>query len=148
MGLKDLNEALDLIDEHGGDFDGKKDLSLIKKSEIALNLKFPPTYKKFLTILGCGDICGLEFYGVINDDFDNSSIPDAIWLTLNERKAGLPDNLIIIYSAGDGLYYALDTNNVDANDENPVIAYDTNGNTKKISDNFGSFILSELKTVL
>ena len=98
--------------------------------------------------LGCGDIEGLEFYGLIGDDFDSSSIPDAIWLTLNERKSGLPSNLVLIYATGDGTYYALDTDQINSDGENPVVSYELNGSAEKIADNYGAFMLSELKTML
>lgn len=149
MSNRDLDEAFELINEHGGgDFEGKKDFSLIEKAEAVLGLRFPPTYKKFLMELGCGDVEGLEFYGIIGVDFENSSVPDAIWLTLNERESGLPSSLIIIYATGDGTYYALDTDQVSADGENPVVSYGLNGRTEKIADDYGSFMLSELKTVL
>lgn len=91
------------------DFDGHKPDELISIAEDALSLSFPPTYRKFLSRLGCGDFCGREFYGIINDDFVDSSIPDAIWLTLSERRESrLPDTLILIGDSGDGGYYALD----------------------------------------
>jgi hypothetical protein len=65
---------------------------LVLKAESALGLKFPPTYRKFLLEYGCGNIFGMEFYGVVDDNFINSSIPDAIWITLNERKtSNLPN---------------------------------------------------------
>lgn len=149
MSIQDLDIAIELIAKNGGgDFDGKKEFSLVDKAEKTLRLKFPPTYKKFLNVLGCGDIEGLEFFGIINDDFENSSVPDAIWLTLDERKEGLANNLILIYAAGDGTYCAIDTSQVNSSNENPVIAYMPDGSTKVIADDYGSFLLSELKTML
>ena len=149
MSIQDLEVALYLIEVNGsGDFEGPKEDALINRAEIMLGLIFPPSYKKFLATLGCGDIAGLEFYGLINSDFEHSGIPDAIWLTLKKRKTGLPTNLILIYATGDGTYYALDTGQVDDNGECPVVSYDLDGNIEKIADDYGSFILSELKTVL
>lgn len=149
MSLKDLEDAFDLIDENGGDFEGEKDEALIVKAEKALGLAFPPSYRKFLSVLGCGEIEGLEFYGLIGDDFENSSVPDAIWLTLDERKSsGLPGHLILVYATGDGTYYALDTSQKGSNGECPVVAYDLNGGTTHVADDYGAFLLSELQTVL
>jgi len=149
MSLRDLELAFELIDDHGGgDFEGEKDSSLIGDAEKALNLVFPPTYKKFLTRLGCGDIEGMEFYGLIDNDFNNSSIPDAIWLTLEERKSGLPKHLVLVNAIGDGGYYALDTGQTNEDGECPVVAYELNGQAEKVADDFGSFLLSELKTIL
>ena len=149
MSYKDLFSAFELIDENGGgDFEGGKDPALIEKAECTLGLKFPPTYRTFLEKLGCGDIEGLEFYGIIDGDFEKSSVPDAIWLTLNERKSGLPTSLILIYSNGTGGYYAIDTSQIYSNGESPIVSYALNGSIEKISDDFGSFILSKLRTVL
>jgi hypothetical protein len=149
MSIQDLDIAFELIAKNGGgDFDGRKDPVLVDKAEKRLGAKFPPSYKKFLNVLGCGDIKGLEFFGIINDDFENSSVPDAIWLTLDERKAGLPNNLILVYAAGEGTYCAIDTSQVNFNNENPVIAYLPDGGTKIVANDYGSFFLSELKTML
>lgn len=148
MNIQDLNTAFELIEENGGDFEGEKDISLIEKAQSVLGVTFPPSYVEFLKSYGCGDIEGLEFYGVINDDFENSSVPDAIWVTLDERKSGLPHNLVIVYAAGDGTYYALDTSKLDDNGECSVVSYESNGNLEVIADNYGSFLLDELKTVI
>jgi len=148
MSLQDLEKAFDLIEENGGDFEGEKDNALIAKAEKALGLRFPPSYKKFLSTFGCGDIDGLEFYGLIGDDFENSSVPDAIWLTLEERKSGLPQSLVLVYATGDGAYYGIDTSQVDSSGECPVVSYEMNGSMEKIADDYGAFLLSELKTVL
>ena len=149
MSNQDLEAAFELIDENGcGDFEGQKDDALIEKAEVALGLRFPPTYKRFLAELGCGDIEGLEFYGIIDDDFESSSVPNAIWLTLDERKLGLPNNLILIYAADNGAYYALDADQVNSEGEYPVVSYELNGNTVRIAEDYGSFMLAELKTML
>ncbi|ASA58318.1 hypothetical protein BSQ33_19640 [Vibrio gazogenes] len=149
MNMNDLNEAFQLINDFGGDFEGEKDIALIEKAESALNLKFPPSYRVFLKTLGCGDIEGLEFYGLIDDNFESSSVPNAIWLTLHERKAsGLPDHLVLIYGLDDGTLYAVDTKTTGLDGENPIVRYGADGVAEKVADSFGSFLLSELKTVL
>lgn len=149
MSIKDLETAFKIIGENGsGDFEGRKDNALIEKAEKVLGLIFPPTYKRFLAELGCGDIEGLEFYGLIGEDFNNSSIPDAIWLTLNERKYGLPKNLVLIHSVGDGVYYALDTDQINPDGENPVVSYELNSITEKVATDFGEFMLSQLSLAL
>lgn len=149
MNNKDLEIAFTLIDENGtGDFEGEKKLELIKKAEHELSLAFPSSYKQFLSKLGCGDIEGLEFYGIIDEDFKNSAIPNAVWLTLEERKNGLPQYLIIVYSLGDGSFYAIDTRETNKEGENPIVHYSIDGKIKKVKENYGSFFLHELMTVL
>lgn len=149
MSKTDLQHAFELIEDVGGDFDGKKPSELAAKAEQALGCKFPPTYKEFITNYGCGDIEGLEFYGLTDDNFENSSVPNAIWLTLNERKSGFPANLILIYSTGDGNYLALKVDEFSGDNENPVVKVSSVGEIlERVSNNFGSFMLAEIKSVI
>ena len=46
----------------GGDFEGAKPESLVARAETALGLTFPPSYRRFLLEMGCGDINGLEIF--------------------------------------------------------------------------------------
>ncbi|MDF7675789.1 SMI1/KNR4 family protein [Neisseriaceae bacterium ESL0693] len=144
MSVIDVKETIGLINQHSNfaHFIGKINPSLIAKAEEVLGLEFPADYKYFLKNLGCGNIYGEEFYGIIKDDFINSGIPDAIWLTLKERKESeLPDYLVIVYFGGDGDYYAIDCRNPD----NAPIVYWAPGASKpneklhKIADSFGLF---------
>ena len=149
--MKDYLSAVDLINASGdGDFEGAKPDSLIEKAEKVLNLIFPPTYRRFLKEFGCGDIGGEEFYGLINEEFENSTIPNGIWLTLNERKnMGLAKEYIIIYATGDGTYYALDTANKDHTGESPVVALAPNGKVLEIiAEDFGKFFYDIINSVL
>ena len=73
MSMKDLDKAFELIERNDdqADFDGPKSDSLLVKAEQTLGFPFPATYRTFLSRLGCGGIAGAEFYGVINDEFEN-----------------------------------------------------------------------------
>jgi antitoxin YobK len=143
MSYQDLLAAFDLIAKDGsGDFIGHIDESVIDKAEAALKLTFPPTYRKFLRDFGCGGIRGREIYGIVNDDFVASGIPDAIWLTLKNRKAGLPMELVIIAEVGNGDYYALDGRKRSITGEYPVIVYSILGSIEQVSSDFGEFLLS------
>lgn len=129
------------------DFIGSINSELILKAEEILNLKFPYSYKQFLSKYGAGDINGFEIYGIIDSDFINSSIPDAIWCTLDERKNGLPSNLIVIASLGDGNYYVINTNVIE-NSESPIYIYTISGELEFIYEDFSIFLLSEIKKIL
>jgi hypothetical protein len=110
MSINDVDMALDAINnnESACFFAGSRDDALIKKAEKTLGLKFPPSYYKYLAKLGCGSVGSEEIYGIIDDDFFDSSVPDAIWVTLQQRKmCRIKDDLVIIYSFGDGDYAAL-----------------------------------------
>lgn len=156
MSAADLRKAFDLIEHHRdqADFDGQKPEELILLAESALGIKFPPTYRTFLSKYGCGDIAGQEFYGIIKADFVNSSVPDAIWLTLDERKSsGLPEDFVIVYATGDGVYYSLDCSRRNDAGECPVVAW-VPGASKKgdsleyIAEDYGRFLLETIDQAL
>ena len=52
--------------------------ALVTEAEAILGLEFPPTDKELVRSLGVGDIAGIEFYGIIENTIDHSTIPDAI----------------------------------------------------------------------
>jgi antitoxin YobK len=81
----------------------------------------------------------------VDEDFENSGVPDAIWLTLRHRlSSNLPDSLILTGDTGDGSYYALDTTRTDAAGEAPVVVWTPGASTpeddhEQIAPSFGSF---------
>ncbi|AIS10581.1 hypothetical protein JM49_02500 [Pseudomonas chlororaphis subsp. aurantiaca] len=155
MASTDIVKGLDFAVKHGlqVDFDGEKSADLVDAAEITLGVIFPPSYREFLTSLGCGDAAGHEFYGVISPDFINSGVPDAIWLTLRERvDSKLPSRLVIVGAQGDGAYYALDCGRVTEGKECPVIIWWPGASEEKLIDDaevlavdFGSFFLDKIK---
>ena len=132
-------------------FAGPRSPELINKAEEALGAKFPPTYRRFVCELGAGAFASSEFNGVIDDDFEHSCVPDAIWLTLKCRKS-YPDAMsyIIVSDTGDGGYYALDISQVNADGESPVVewwpgATGAIDNGKTIAEDFGAFMLQKVQ---
>ena len=110
--MDDLNRFLDLVEEYEdeADFVGPRDEALVAAAEAALGLSFPPTYRRFVAELGAGDIAGQEFYGVISDEFVNSSVPNGIWLTLKARgEWSLPESMIVVAFDGGVDYFVIDT---------------------------------------
>ena len=151
MSIQKYLEARELIGSTGGgDFEGAKPESLVAKAETALGLTFPPSYRRFLLEMGCGDINGMEVFGLINDNFEKSSVPNGIWLTLNERRAiGLHPAYVIIGDGGDGAYYALDTRQVDNAGEVPVVRLSIDGrHSEKVADSFGKYLLEAVRAVV
>lgn len=63
-------------------FTGSKSKELITLAEERLGIKFWKIYMEFLRRYGAGNFGAQEVYGIIGDDFDNSSVPDVIWYTL------------------------------------------------------------------
>lgn len=156
MSMLQLQKAFGIIENNSGqaDFEGAKEEELISLAESALGVVFPPTYMEFLSKYGCVDIAGCEFYGLVNGDFEGSGIPDAIWLTLEERKnSDLPDNLVIVYALGDGSYHALDCSVIDQAGECPVVEW-IPGSSKSgqaleiIAQDYGQFLLEKIESAI
>jgi hypothetical protein len=156
MSMANLDQALQLIqdNEDQADFVGQREDRLIDAAETALGLSFPPTYRRFLKEIGCGDIAGAEFYGLINDNFTNSAVPNGIWLTLKIRVTGkLPQSLIVVSETGNGGYYAIDRTRQDNEGESPVIVWFpglsiVGGKIEQAAEDFGAFILQRLTQAL
>ncbi|MDV2884706.1 SMI1/KNR4 family protein [Alkalihalophilus pseudofirmus] len=63
-------------------------------------------------------------YGIFNNEFENSSVPDAIWFTLTERReSDLPANLLVIYDSGSDELFCLDFNQLDSIGEPKVVSF-------------------------
>lgn len=150
MSMEDYEKAVMLINNsETSDFEGVKPESLVVKAEVALGVKFPPSYRRFLLELGCGDFNGVELYGIIGEDFTNSSVPDAIWLTLEERStSNLKKKYVIVGSGGDGTYHAIDTSQPDNEGESPIVVLSLDGEELEvIARSFGAYLLNEISSV-
>lgn len=154
MSMKEAEQAFELIENQKSKrFSGIKPDSLILKAQQALGITFPPTYRAFLSRYGCGHVAGEEFYGVVDDDFENSSVPDAVWLTLDERKSGTPNSLVIVASTGDGGYYAIDLDKKNNEEESPVVEWwpgipNAEGNRRVVAADFGTFLLQQVRAAV
>lgn len=155
MSLKDLDNAFNLIEKNKESFDFEKDFkspSLINKAEEFLGQKFPETYKIFLERYGCGGTDGLEIYGLIDENFKNSGIPDVVWINMHERSKGwIPSHLIKISDAGDGFYYYLDASQENEEGEYPVVLWGhgmSESQKKIVNKDFGEFLLEQIQQSL
>jgi hypothetical protein len=153
--MAELDRALDAVAESDqAHFVGRRDTTVVEAAEEALGVSLPPTYRRFVAELGAGSVGGREFYGVIDENFVDSSIPDGIWLTLDERtRFGLPKHLVIIGDSGMGEYYALDTTRRDSVGESPVVVWVAGASQEGdelevIAQDFGSFFWSVLQQAL
>jgi len=131
------------LDREEGDFEGPKSEYLVSVAEEELGLRFPPSYRQFLLEYGCGDIRGTEIYGVIDNEFEDGGIPDAIWFTLELRKSvGLDEQYVVVAEQGDGSFYAIDTSEADEEGECPVVQLSVGGSRlETLHPSFGAFLL-------
>lgn len=121
----------------------------ILKAEERLGIKFPKDYVDFLTKFGALSFGGEEIYGITTQDFDNGSVPNAIWYTLQERKeVAIPNNFLVIYDTGGGELFCM---NVDNNypDNSPIVSFIPGIDLSKqsydeIAEDFGSFLLDRV----
>lgn len=149
MSLDNYNKAVALIEGNKtkGYFAGPRSGNLIKLAENTLGIQFSGMYRSFLEKYGAGSFGSQEIYGVISSDFENSSVPDAIWYTLTERKEiGLLPNLLVIYDTGAGELFCLDFNQSNKDNEPAVVSFVPGVSLEKqsyekIADDFGDFLL-------
>jgi hypothetical protein len=154
MGMAELERALDAVrDSDRAHFVGPREPTLVAAAEEALGVSLPPTYRRFVAELGAGSIGGREIYGAITENFVDSSIPDGIWLTLDERERfGFPNHLVIIGDTGMGEFYVLDTSRRDDTGESPVVVWvagqsQDGDHLELVAPDFGSFFWAALQQV-
>ncbi|HYG66900.1 MAG TPA: SMI1/KNR4 family protein [Anaeromyxobacteraceae bacterium] len=150
MSWRDLERAFELIEVHPdlADFVGPREEALVRAAEKALGLTFPPSYREFLLRFGAGGFGGEEFYGVIDEQFEDSSVPNGVWVTLSERRTGLPPDVVVVGATGDGDYYVLRC--TDAS-EPPVVLFQPGWKVQRpeaIAEDFGAFLLDQVRSVL
>ncbi|MBU8595460.1 cell wall assembly protein [Shouchella clausii] len=153
MSVETYQKAKEIImnEEEIADFVGGRTDELISLAEEKLGLKFTGLYLDYLKTFGAGNFGAQEIYGIIDADFENSSVPDAIWYTLTERKEiRLPDNLLVIYDTGSDELFCLDFNQSDDNGEPKVVSLvpgvDIESQTYEIiANDFGDFLLDLVK---
>lgn len=149
MSVETYQKAKQIIhdNEDLADFIGGRSNELIKLAEEKLGVKFTGLYLDYLQTFGVGNFGAQEIYGIINDNFENSSVPDAIWYTLTERKEiNLPNNLLVIYDTGSDELFCLDFNQLDEKGEPKVVSFvpgiDLESQSYEvIANDFGDFLL-------
>lgn len=93
-----------------------------------LSITIPVSYKAFLSNLGYFSKAGFEVYGIVDEDYIDSSIPDVIWFNLSNRKEfNQPNHILCISDIGDGSYYALDLSQMNDQCECPVVVWPVGG---------------------
>ncbi|MGX7420035.1 SMI1/KNR4 family protein [Carnobacterium gallinarum] len=143
---KIIEENDDLVDDFGGASD-----DIIKKAQLVLSVQFPEDYKLFLSCFGALTFGSIEIYGVFREDFDNSGVPDVVWVTLNERNlVNMPKHLVILYNTGMGEMYCMNYEDLNSDNEPKITSYfpGFSENAQKnevLYDNFGGFLLDMIK---
>jgi len=151
MSASDLTAAMKIVRGHPAmaHFIGPPEPGLIDIAERALGGQICQHYRTFVEQLGAGSFGSFEVYGLIDADFAHSSTPDAVWITMNQRREWkLPEGLVIIGDTGDGDYYCLE---LTGDDESPVLLwYATSPSmaVERVFDDFGAYFLDGLRRQL
>ena len=153
-GIASLLEGFRIVHEnsHRADFSEGISEEEIQKCQELIGREFPASYKLFLRKLGCGDIAGQEFYGASSGRIPGTTVPSAIWCTLENRKAAhFPLDYLIIADTGYGPIMCLDLGAM-KNDECPIVLWDSSFESKAqaepIAADFGQFFLDQISTAL
>lgn len=112
MGLPEYDSAKRLIDGHpdDADFEGPQSEDLVRAAEQKLGLIFPEAYRRFLLDFGCGSFGEDEIFGIMDDEFENSALPDAVWFTLLLRaEKNFPPFAVAVAELGEGEMIVLDS---------------------------------------
>lgn len=149
MGIAEYERAVALMSERADmqDFVGPRLEQLIDSAENRLGLHFPPSYRRFLLEYGAGSFGSSEVYGVIDANFDHSSVPNGVWYTLSERReSSLPLAMFVIFNDGSGELFCLDCAATQAGGEAPVVRFQPGvaagvQSRESIAADFGCFLL-------
>jgi antitoxin YobK len=132
-------------------FAGEKPAALVEKAEIALGVRLPKSYRDFLKSYGFISFEGLEYYGVIDEEFEKSGVPDVVWYNHHLRIAqSFPAHLIVV-SNNDGVeYMCLDTSKFFSDTECAMVVWDNV--SKKVAESydisFADFLADEMEQAL
>lgn len=156
MSQQDYIDAVDLLEQNSeiSDFVGSIAEETLRKAENKIGITFPPVYREFVLNYGAENFGSEEVYGILKDDFDNSSIPDSVWFTLKQREEiDLLRNLVIIYHTGGEEMFCIDVSQKNEFNESPIVSYSIGVDPEYqkyelIASDFGEFFLQRIKTEL
>lgn len=143
-----IDGLFELIERSGtrGHFFGPMPEERVRSAEERLGVRFPSSHRQFVRRYGSGDVWGEEFFGLTPND---RGVPSAVWMTLEHRKEGLPDWMIVVQDAGAPWIYCLDTSQAEAG-EAPVVMWGRDlplaeQDLTPISPTFADFALERIR---
>ncbi len=150
MGIEELKRALELARvAEGVDLGSGASDRAISAAEDYLGLRFPTSYREFVSEVGWGSIGGRYFYGITPDGVAATSIPSAIFATRSEREdGGLPPWLLIVEDSGSDEQFVLDTRDLNAEGDAPVKAWTPASDASSLetlAPDFGAYLLDAAK---
>jgi len=126
------------------DFGPPASEDMIQAAEQYLGLRFPPSYREFLALAGCGSFSGREFYGITPGGIEATAIPSVTFATMDERRHGLPAHFVLFEDPGTDEQYVLDTQDLSREGEAPVKVWrpaSDRGSLAVVASDFGTYLL-------
>jgi hypothetical protein len=147
MSYRNFEKAIDLAKQCkfyrtvGGESD-----EIIKKAEELLEIKFSKQNREFYARLGYLSFYGHEIYGIDPNDLSSTLEGNSVAYALHDRKEYcLPKEWLPIYFFDDGYMGYLDYNQLNEEEEPPIIMAIYNGEKyivgKKVAKDLGDFLL-------
>lgn len=156
MSYEDYERAVRIIDSFPDKIDlihPQTELN-VENAEKILQVKFPRSYRMFLTRYGWLMSAWEDIYGLTNEnDFDNAGYHNIVKLCVEKRtkeNPSFPNYLIPIHALGNGELSCLDTSQMNENEECPVVAWYfgatlPNGKLEVLAEDFGAFLLEKIR---
>src|SRR5438270_7923196 len=124
MGAEEMRRGLELAQSaEYADFGPPASPEMIADAERYLGITFPPSYREFLAVVGCGSFAGRELYGITPTGIAATGIPSVTFATADERRHGLPPQFVLVEDPGTDVEYVIDTGEVGGDGEGPVKAW-------------------------
>ena len=124
----------------------------ILEAEQVLNLRFPESYRRFLSEFGAGSFGGFEIYGVICNREAQASVPNTVWLTAKLRQeVELPDQFVVVSDDGMGGYICLDCSSSSLKESPIVLCYIEGSQVTEavvIAKDFSDYLLEQSKIAI
>ena len=150
MGVDELNRALELARTHErADLGSGVSDQAIAVAEDYLGLRFPTSYREFVSAVGWCSIGGRDFYGITREGVAATSIPSVVFATRSEREdGGLPAGLLFVEDSGADEKFVLDIRELNAEGDAPVKAWTPASDAVSLeilAPDFGSYLLKAAK---
>ena len=132
------------------EFHGGVTNSLIEAAELAIGLRFPPSYVEFLRRLGCGYVSFQEFIG-LGGPPHLDLVKEATYLREHSKISRFPRQLIPVLADGFGNYECIDTSRPMADGECSVVSWLHDGgddqDCEEIAKSYLEWFLSVLRMI-
>jgi len=146
VGVDEMKRGLQLAQRaEYADFGPAASPKLISEAEEYLAVKFPPSYREFLSAAGCGSFAGREIFGIVPDGVAATAIPSVTFATNDQRRHGLPRQFIVVEDPGTEEEYVLDTGDLGPDGEAPVKVWTPGSDPSDLevlAHDFGTYLLA------